>query len=154
MKTCQSCGLPDYGCDNAGFNFQIAFRAANKFLRDSKRTAWCCSEECAVQTLVTAKYGEVTHRWPISLAEFKKTPECRSFLQGIRSDVTNSPSQPVDSTEAKTPKIHSMRGRYTRKPGRKAKFASNAEKQKAYRERVTNSGHLPSDSESVGRSNI
>lgn len=69
-KKCENCGLPEGALINPGVDIEIKHHAENRFKRESNITVWCCTEECAVQTKARAKYGESSHKWPISLAKF------------------------------------------------------------------------------------
>jgi hypothetical protein len=70
---CENCGLPPGATHDPGRTFEITKRALNAFHRDRKATVWACSDECAIQALGVAKYGSATHRWPITLAQFRAT---------------------------------------------------------------------------------
>jgi hypothetical protein len=72
-ETCHNCGLPSDCCPSKGYKIQITRKADNEYCRESKRTVWCHSKECALQALAVAKYGPTTHRWPITLAQFRAT---------------------------------------------------------------------------------
>lgn len=71
--TCENCGLPEYAVNGEGRRLQVTRRAENNFRRDRKVTVWCCSDDCATQTLAVAKYGNRTSTWPITLAQFRAT---------------------------------------------------------------------------------
>jgi hypothetical protein len=43
----------------------------NNFSRERKITVWVCSDECAIQAMGIAKWGSATHKWPISLAQYR-----------------------------------------------------------------------------------
>ena len=73
MSVCWSCGLPPGTDGNKGRSVQIVIPAENGFQRNRKSTVWVCSNECAVQALAISKYGPASHRWPISLAQFRST---------------------------------------------------------------------------------
>ena len=66
--TCETCGIPHNG---KGRNLVITRKPENGFQRAKKITVWCCSNECSHQTLAIAKYGAASHRWPITLAQFR-----------------------------------------------------------------------------------
>lgn len=67
---CHNCGLPDPGTKK-GHSITITIKPENGFQRQRKVTVWTCCDECRVQALGQAKYGPATHRWPITLAQFR-----------------------------------------------------------------------------------
>jgi hypothetical protein len=135
MKTCHNCGLPSDCCSTEGYSLTLERKAANRFRRDSRRTVWCHSEECAVQALAIARYGLPTSRWPITLAQFRASAPLE------RSDVRKPTLEVVDSTSSKTPlfeKVDPQHGgevyeRSERKGGRPRKWASDAERMRVRR---------------------
>ena len=72
-KTCENCGLPSWAISGPGVAVTVEAKPENRFQRTRKRTIWCHSDECAVQRLGIALYGRVTHKWPITLAQFRAT---------------------------------------------------------------------------------
>lgn len=71
--TCENCGLPSGSVKGDGVSLVIEATPENRFQRTRRRTVWCHSEECAIQCLAIAKYGLATHKWPITLAQFRAT---------------------------------------------------------------------------------
>jgi len=69
--SCHNCGLPA-DCI-PGVKVVLHVRPQGKYQRDRKQTVWCHSEECAIQALAIARYGPASHKWPITLAEFRST---------------------------------------------------------------------------------
>lgn len=50
-RACENCGLPSWAVTGDGIVIEIEDKAENKFQRTRKRSAWCHSEECAIQCL-------------------------------------------------------------------------------------------------------
>jgi hypothetical protein len=69
--TCDNCGLPSWAISGTGVSITIEDRPENSFQRTRKRTAWCHSAECAVQALAVSRFGRASHKWPITLAQFR-----------------------------------------------------------------------------------
>jgi hypothetical protein len=84
------------------YTLTIQHRAENQFRRNSRRTVWCHSKECAIQTLAIAKYGLPPSRWPITLSQFRATDP----LEG--SDVRKPTSEVSDSTRLNPPLLEKM----------------------------------------------
>ena len=119
-----------------GVEVTLQIRAENSFQRNHKRTVWCHSEECAVQALGQARYGSVTHKWPITLAQFRSTHPL--------SGVTKNTIQPSDSKEPEmalsailTPEAIPQKSLRKRGRPRKGKALIAAERMQAYRARKT-----------------
>lgn len=91
MNTCEMCGLPEWAVTGEGLPVKITVKAENRFKRDSTKTVWCCSEECAIQTLGIAKHGINTYKWPVTLAQFRAME---------RANVTKSRPQITDSRDS------------------------------------------------------
>jgi hypothetical protein len=135
MNTCHNCGLPSDCSSSEGYTLTIEHRAENKFRRNSRRTVWCHSEECAIQTLAIAKYGLPTYRWPISLSQFRATAPLDS------SNVRKPTSEVTDSTKSESALFdkgdleagNPVYERPERKGGRPRKWASDAERMRARR---------------------
>ena len=71
MNACQSCGLPEWAVSGEGLPVTITVKAENRFKRDSTKTVWACSEECAVQIYGISKYGKLTSKWPVTRAQLR-----------------------------------------------------------------------------------
>ena len=138
METCHNCGLPSDCFMSEGYKIQITRKAENAYGRDSKRTVWCHSKECALQALAIAKYGASTHRWPVTLAQFRATRP----LDGL--DRTETIAESRINTEAPEALFENLEQtptdplsvRFTgsrRKGGRPRKWASESERLRAYR---------------------
>jgi len=78
-RTCENCGLPMWAVSGPGVSIIIEDRPENRFQRTRKRTVWCHDDECAVQCLAISKYGRATHKWPITLAQFRATKPLEQF---------------------------------------------------------------------------
>lgn len=72
-RTCENCGLPSWTVSGLGVSMTIEDRPENRYQKTRKRTAWCHNEQCAVQVLAVSKYGRASHKWPITLAQFRAT---------------------------------------------------------------------------------
>lgn len=70
---CHNCGLPKGALKNDGREVQVEVRASNGFQRNRKISVWVCTDECGIQALGVSKWGPVTHRWPVTLAQFRAT---------------------------------------------------------------------------------
>ena len=80
-KTCENCGLPSWAVSGDGVEVTIQQKPENRYQKTRRRMVWCHSEECAVQCLAVSKYGRATHKWPLSLAEFRATQPLRETAQ-------------------------------------------------------------------------
>lgn len=78
--TCENCGIAEGALLDAGHRIQITRRAENNFKRESKATVWVCTEECGVQALGVSKYGKASHKWPVTLAQFRATVKRAGLL--------------------------------------------------------------------------
>jgi len=132
---CHNCGLPSDVCVTRGVKVVLRLKTENAFKREHKKTVWCHDTECAIQALAIAKYGSASHKWPITLAQFRAmTP---------LSDVTKITPEGVDSKEPKIAVLGNMdvphsdpifvtkRGR-----PRKVHALTPAERVRAYRQRA------------------
>jgi hypothetical protein len=77
--SCENCGLPVWAVSGPGMSITIHDQAENRFQRTRTRTVWCHDDECAVQCLAISKYGRATHKWPITLAQFRATKPLEQF---------------------------------------------------------------------------
>jgi hypothetical protein len=82
-RTCENCGLPSWEVTSDGIVIEIEDNAENKFQRTRKRSVWCHSDECAIQTLMLSKYGKDTSRFPITLAQFRATKPLDAFRRTL-----------------------------------------------------------------------
>src|SRR5579872_2251160 len=75
METCHNCGLPEDCISTTGRKVVLHFRPqpGEKFKRERRQSTWCHSDECAIQALAVAQYGAASHKWPLTLAEFRST---------------------------------------------------------------------------------
>lgn len=71
MVSCHNCATPPGSCIGKGRHIEVTAKPEYGDKRTRKATVWCCSDECAVQSLAIAKYGAASHKWPISLAKFR-----------------------------------------------------------------------------------
>ena len=78
-KTCENCGLPSWAVSGDGVEVTIQQRPENRYQKTRRRVVWCHSEECAVQCLAISKYGPASHRWHVTLAEFRSTHPLREI---------------------------------------------------------------------------
>lgn len=69
--TCYNCGLPPGATGNLGLAISIKVKPENGFQRESTKTVWVCSDECVVQAASISEYGPSTHRWPVTLSQFR-----------------------------------------------------------------------------------
>lgn len=70
MIKCENCDIPKGASLNPGVDQTLAFKSENNFKRERKLTIWNCNETCALQSRARAKYGESSHKWPVTLAQF------------------------------------------------------------------------------------
>jgi hypothetical protein len=94
MNNCENCGLPEWAVEGKGCSVVIEEKPENSYKRTRRRTVWCHSEECAVQALAISKYGRASHKWPVTLAQFRGIEEL--------SAVTKNTPNRIDSKERKT----------------------------------------------------
>jgi len=79
--SCENCGIPEGALLSPGQKVKV--KRSAKY-RTVKHSVWCCSDNCAIQTLATALYGPASHKWPITLAQFRATKPLESFPQVSR----------------------------------------------------------------------
>lgn len=72
---CENCGLPEGALPDPGLQIKITRHAENGFHRDKTVSVWCCSRECAIEALAVSKFGPASHKWPITLAQFRSGVE-------------------------------------------------------------------------------
>lgn len=137
METCENCGLPSDANSSTGFAFALETRPDNRFRhRSTKHRVWCCSKECVIQALAQNKYGPATHKWPVTLAEFRQLEGETSF-RGLT--VTKYPPQTrinTGSDEGSFEKVAlpPTEG-FRNASGRPKRHVSAAARQRAYRDR-------------------
>ena len=71
MENCHNCAMPDNVSTHPGVKVLLNVRPQGKYERERKQTVWCCCDECAIQAVAVARYGPATHKWPITLAQFR-----------------------------------------------------------------------------------
>lgn len=76
---CENCGLPEGVTNNKGLRITITRRAENNFKRDTKAAVWVCSRECGIQASGVSQYGASTHKWPVTLAQYRATGPLRGI---------------------------------------------------------------------------
>lgn len=81
--SCENCGLPDGAHADKGHRLQITRRAENNFRRDSKTMVWVCSRECGVQALAISQYGIASHKWPVTLAQYRGTVKRQHLMEAV-----------------------------------------------------------------------
>ena len=142
-ESCQMCGMASWAKPE-GVRIALRVKAGKFGHRDRQRTVWCCSESCAVQAYAVAEMGPVTHRWPISLAEFSVAHRQeieRAIKRQSNRDETitktriNSGVKMADSRIMDLPYLEPKNGGFRRAGGRPRKWDNNAEKHRAYRQR-------------------
>lgn len=143
--SCYNCGLPAYANSDEGIAIRLRQRAENSFQRDHKRTVWCCSRSCAIQAFAISRMGPSTHNWPVSLSEFAGLhhEEIEKAIQ-VRLDRTemasgtriNSGAAEGKSGYLALPYTEPINGRISVRRGRPKKWASEAERLRAYRQRA------------------
>ncbi len=134
MESCHNCGLPMDCVTSEGYRLKLPFKAENRFKRDSTKSVWCCSDECSIQALAIAKYGPSTHKWPLTLAQFRSTKPLkdRTRAETISEDRINigvfeglfevKPSEDDRGISARKKKV-----------GRPRKWSTESERHKVYR---------------------
>ena len=133
-RSCENCGLPEWAVEEDGFSFRLE-SAKEKFkTRAGHRTVWCCSGSCVAQPLARNKYGESSHKWPVTLAEFRQL-EGQAFLE--RLECYETTPQSADSTDPKISQNEKLTlpyaGGFRNASGRPRTHSSNAARQRAYR---------------------
>jgi len=71
MEICHNCGLPEGALRNPGRTASVTAAAQFGDKRSRRHSVWCCTDECAIQSLAISKYGKSSFRWPITLAQFR-----------------------------------------------------------------------------------
>jgi hypothetical protein len=84
---CENCGLPEHALTSSGFTFKLDSPKEKFKTRAGRRTVWCCSGECVIQSLARNKYGETSCKWPVTLAEFRQL-EGQAFLDRLSKPAT------------------------------------------------------------------
>lgn len=138
MQTCHNCGLPS-DCASNGRQVTLRLKPENGSQRERKHTVWCHSDECAIQALAIAQYGPATHKWPITLAQFRAM---NPLPAKGRSDRTEMGFQVTDSINAKNANFEIMglphMPAISVRKGRPKRWNSEAERLRAYRARQRN----------------
>lgn len=142
--TCENCGLPSDAIASDGYAFSLETRPDNKFQhRSTKHKVWCCSRECGVQSLARNKYGEASHRWPVTLAEFRQL-EGEPFFRRLDearkpSDRYETPPHTIENTGPERALFGKVAlahvGRFRNASGRPKTYPTRAARQRAYRTR-------------------
>lgn len=138
MDNCHNCGLPSDCCLSEGYRIRIIRKAENEYQRDSKRAVWCHSKECAVQALGIARYGSATHKWPITLAQFRASQplgesDRTETIAETRINTASPEGLNANLDQDLTGPISVRSGAFLRKGGRPRKWTSEAERLRAYR---------------------
>jgi len=144
MNTCHTCGLPSDCTEGSGRKITIRIEPQSRFHRASRRTVWCHSDECVYQAMAIAKYGSVSHKWPVTLVQFRAMNPLPTGQGSGRPEI---PSELVENAGADNglpeflglPDQEPISGRKTivkRRAGRPRQWASEAERKRAYRQRV------------------
>lgn len=141
-KSCHNCGMPNWAISGDGVETRLRQKPHNRFSRDTKPRVWCCSESCALQARAQAEMGSATHRWPMTLSEYAAQERTQ---RQRRSDRAKTTSEVIDSKEPKMGKNGFMTLPYlerqnalvsARKGGRPRKWETNAERMRAYRQKL------------------
>jgi len=149
MDNCYNCGLPYDAIGGAGRSLPLETKPQTAFRqRASKHTVWCCSDECAIQALAQAKYGTATHKWPVTLTEFRQI-EGIPFLRRLDAGLTvtkptrqtriNKGVEEGDFEKLGLPHaelLEPLEAGFRNAGGRPRQHLSAAAKQRAYRQRV------------------
>ena len=133
-KRCENCGLPEWAVSGKGVAVKITVKPENRFKRASTKTVWCHDQECAIQTLAISKYGRASHKWPITLAQFramyKRAARHEKSLQNTDSKTSSEGLNQKSISEYGSPIFVTQKGR-----PRKSRVLSDAERARAYRAR-------------------
>lgn len=78
--SCHNCGCPVGALLQDGRMIEVVAEKEYGDKRPRKHSVWACSEECAIQALGCAKYGNKTSSWPITLDQWR--PMARRALKG------------------------------------------------------------------------
>lgn len=144
IKTCHNCGLPSDIFEANGRSIVLHLQPSNRFCRATKRTVWCCSDECCYQALAIAAYGPASHKWPIKLSEFRTlnplTPRDEPDRTETIAETRINTGARRGKSEVMTPlvmeRVSVRKTAFKRKTGRPRKWTSEAERLRAYRTRV------------------
>ena len=100
---------------------------------------WTCSDECAYQALAIAAYGRASHKWPITLAEFKALNPLPARTETIAETRINTGAKSGEY-EVMAPLVMEVvsvrKTAFKRKGGRPRKWTSEADRLRAYRTRA------------------
>jgi hypothetical protein len=102
---CENCGLPSDATTSAGFAFALETRPETKYQhRSTQHRVWSCTKECVIQALAQNKYGTATHKWPVTLAEFRQL-EGEPFFRRLGDGGNRANQSKVPSTGPCKPPI-------------------------------------------------
>ena len=140
MNYCDNCGLPEWAVSGNGQLVKIIVRPENRFMRRaSTKTVWCHNEECAIQTLAIARYGSASHKWPVTLAQFramhKLSARHEKSTQNADSKTTSKGLNRKSISGHGSPIFVTPKGR-----PRKSRVLSDAERARSYRARHAGAG--------------
>jgi hypothetical protein len=135
VNYCENCGLPEWAVSGTGVPVKITVKPVSRFKRRaSTKTVWCHDEECALQALAISKYGRASHKWPITLAQFramyKLSARHEKSLQNADSKTSSEGLNQKSISEHGLPIFVTQKGR-----PRKSRVLSDAERARAYRVR-------------------
>lgn len=139
MTGCHMCGLPSWPIAEPGFSVKLRIKAETRFQRDRRPTVWCCSPSCAIQSLAVAEMGPVTHKWPISLAQFaslnaERIAACLDRAETYQKNRINSGAENAENWFMGLPHMEAENLRKPRRGGRPKKWETNAHRMRAYRQ--------------------
>jgi hypothetical protein len=137
LKTCHNCGIPSDIFEASGRFVVLHLQPSNRFCRATKKTVWCCSGECCYQALAIAAYGPASHKWPITLAEFKALNPLPDRTETIAETRINTGAKSGECDIMAPLVMEGVSVRKTafkRKGGRPKKWTSEAVRLRAYRE--------------------
>ncbi len=131
-RSCHNCGLRSGATSSPGLMVRLALRPMNGFERKRRVTVWCHSDECALQVLAVAQYGPATHKWPLTLTQFRamnRLDRAETYAQTrIKSGAAKADFQIMGSDAL--PGFPNARKRVG---GRPRKWRSDAERMRTFR---------------------
>jgi len=146
-RLCHMCGIPNWAISTPGVQFMLHRKSDGRFKRrDSRVTVWCCSESCAWQSLAVAEMGPGSHKWPTSLGEFisanQELFDCSTTGRPLQNPLVTCYKQEAQKNEIGESDVRVSPTSFVTPNGRPRRFVTNADRQRAYRQRSKRASQL------------
>lgn len=140
-RVCHNCSLPSGAITTPGRLVRLTLKPENGFPRERRVTVWCHSDECALQAMAIARYGPASHRWPITMAQFRAMNRLDRYETHAETRINSGAAETdfgIMGGDA-LPGFCNAQNGPKRVSGRPRRWRSNAERQRAWRERSAHS---------------